>query len=351
MKSRVLEEDFREISKDKRDWQQFSGQSFLISGATGLIGSLLIKYLLYLNKVYDLDIKVTGLIRNKEKAENIYKDYMPNKNLCFIVHNLGSGDIKTNEEFDYIVHAAAITSSKLMISDPVGTIKTSVNGTEEMLDLAVKKHAKGMIYLSSMEAYGQPYISEKIKEQDLGYIDLSNPRSGYPESKRLCEALCNSYVSQYGLKVCSVRLAQTFGAGVFPTDNRVFAQFARSIMNNENIILHTEGKSEGNYVYLTDVIRAILLLLTNGNAGQAYNVTNEENHLTIREMAQLLIDNFGKNGTKVVIDIPKENMGYAPDVKMWLSSKKINELGWYAQINLLEMYRRLINYFKEMKIN
>lgn len=75
-----------------------------------------------------------------------------------------------------------------------------------------------------------------------------------------------------GFPVRIARLAQTFGVGVLPTENRVFMQFARSVMNNQDIVLHTKGKSEGNYVYTFDAIAGILLLLTNGGLGEAYNI-------------------------------------------------------------------------------
>ena len=83
-------------------------------------------------------------------------------------------------------------------------------------------------------------------------------------------------------------MAQTFGAGILPTENRVFAQFARSALKGEDIVLKTEGKSEGNYVYTIDAVKAILMLLYKGEAGQAYNVANESSHTTIRKMAELV---------------------------------------------------------------
>lgn len=124
---------------------------------------------------------------------------------------------------DYIVHTAAVTTSKTMVSKPVETLLGSINGTDTMLRLA-RRTGASILYLSSMEAYGTIDDSgKKATEEELGYIDLSNVRSCYPESKRLCECLCRSYHEQYHVRAVSGRLAQTFGAGVMPQENRVFA--------------------------------------------------------------------------------------------------------------------------------
>lgn len=201
-----------------------------------------------------------------------------------------------------------------------------------------------MVYVSSMEVYGQPNLNRKITESDLGRLDLTNPRSCYPEGKRMCECMATSYASQYNVNVKIARLAQTFGAGILPGENRVFAQFAKSTVKGNDIILHTQGKSEGNYVYTADAIKAILILLLKGNRGQAYNVVNESSHTTIKNMAEMVIKNFGKKSQKVIIEIPAVNMGYAPDIHMKLSGAKLRQLGWKPTFDLVDSYQRMINY-------
>lgn len=350
MENEIVESDFKEILDCDIPFEKFKNKTFLITGATGLIGSLIVKFLLFLNKK-GMNINIVGLIRNNKKAKRIYKNYN-DKHLSFCIHNLGSGAIDYNKEVDYVVHGAAVTQSKTMIKKPVETILLSVDGTNELLDLAVRKNIKSMVYISSMEVYGQPLSSKKITEDDLGELSLTNIRSGYPESKRLCENLCAAYADEYELNVSSARLAQTFGAGILPSENRVFAQFARSIINEEDIVLHTLGNSEGNYIYTSDMIKAIFTLLLYGERGQAYNVTNEQNHMTIKQMAELVVKNFGNKNLHVKIDIPEENMGYAPDVKMWLSSEKLRSLAngiWSPTVGLTEMYNRLINYLRLTK--
>ena len=130
------------------------------------------------------------------------------------------------------------------------------------------KYLEGMVYLSSLEVYGKTE-KEQIKEEDLGYIDILTPRSSYSEGKRMSETMCISYAQEYNVPVKIARLAQTFGAGVSKDDNRVFAQFAKSVINNENIILHTKGETKRNYCYTTDAVRGIFTILTKGGKNQA----------------------------------------------------------------------------------
>lgn len=343
----VLEEDFDKITKRDISWDALRNSSFVITGATGLIGSLIVKYLLYANRTMNFGANIYAVVRNVEKADKIFAEEKTDA-LTYVVADLTKEKVNCEGDCDYIVHAAAVTASKVMVSDPVGTICTSIDGTEKMLQLAVEKKAKAFIYISSMEIYGQPTVGGKTAEKDLGYVDIENVRSCYPEGKRMCECLCTAYAAQYGVNVISARLAQTFGAGILPTENRVFAQFARSVMRGENIVLHTTGESEGNYVYTADAIAAIMTLLVKGKAGEAYNIANEDSHITIWNMAELVAREIAGEKIQVVIDIPEDSvsLGYAPPVKMWLDASKMRELGWKPEIGLVEAYKRMICWMK-----
>lgn len=345
MNQNILIDDFNSILNSELNVEKFRNTNFFITGATGLIGSLLVKFLLYANEKKNLNIEIYAMIRNQAKADMIYKD-IDRENLHFVIAHLGKNDLECAADIDYLIHPAAITQSKLMITQPVETIKTAVNGTEEVLKFAVEKQVKSMVYVSSMEVYGQINKEDKVNEKDLGYIDLTSPRSSYPESKRMCELLCTAYSSEFDLNVSVARLAQTFGAGILPTENRVFAQFAKSVINNEDIILHTDGKSEGNYVYTADAIKGLLFLLLKGQKAEAYNISNEANHMSILQMAQLVANNFGSGISKVKIEIPKTNMGYAPEIHMWLDNSKMKSLGWNPSYDMTESYRRMIDWIE-----
>ena len=328
MNNSIFEEDIKNIINDF-DMSVFDGKTILVTGATGLIGKLCVKSLL--NSGYNT--QVIALVRDEEKAKNIFRE---SKRLTYLVQDINQR-INTTRRVDYIIHAASTTSSKDFVEKPVETIYTAINGSRNILEFAKNKRLEGMVYLSSLEIYG---VNEKenIKEEDYGYIDILNPRSSYSESKKMVETMCISYGTEYGVPVKIARLAQTFGAGVSISDNRVFAQFAKAIINKENIILHTKGETKRNYCYTTDAVRGIFTILTKGENNNAYNVANENSYCSISEMAHLLENEYTKGEYK----IDEVNRGYNPTVKIALNTEKLNALGWEAKVNLKEMFDRLI---------
>ena len=325
-------------------WEKLKNSNILVTGASGLIGSQIVKAIMCSNRKNNTNIHVIAMGR---KFENVYESLEKVDLICSDIRD----EIKIDESIDYIIHCASATASKEFVTHPVDVIDVSVLGTRNVLNLAREKKVKAMVYLSSMEAFGQTNPSlESVKEEDLGYIDVNSIRSCYSESKRMIECMCSCYAFQYGLNVKSARLAQTFGAGVLKTENRIFAQFARSVIDNKDIVLHTKGESYGNYCYSRDAIVAILMLLIKGNAGESYNISNPETNIMIKDMANMVATKIAKGKIKVVFDIPEDNLkyGYAPDVKMKINSDKMQDLGWKPEIGLEEAYIRLIESMKCM---
>jgi UDP-glucuronate decarboxylase len=321
----IIQAEIDEVLEDNNiDWNELKDSTVLVTGATGLIGGALVRTLQAANKRFGLNINIIAHTRQTH------------------------GDIRFNINIDfppdYIFHCAAITKSSEMVHNPVEVMSVEIDGTRNILNLARTVKSKSVVYLSSMEVYGQAEKKE-VCEDDLGYIDLTNPRSSYPESKRFCELLCTAYCKQYSVPVKIARLAQTFGGGVPRTDTRVFAQFARSAIKGEDIVLHTEGKSVGNYCYIADAVRALFTLLLKGSNGQAYNIANPAASMTIRQMAELVADKVCGGKIKVVVNVPDDikERGYLHDVCFVLNIDKIKKLGWSPRYGLREMYERLIS--------
>ncbi len=322
--------------------REFDHSTVFITGATGLIGSILAKTLLMANRECGYGIYVIASVRNIEKAKQCYADFSDDEYLSYNVSDV-QGMITCSSDIDHIVHCASVTASKEMIIYPVETIKTSINGTLNILEFARSIKVKSIVYISSMEVYGKFEESYLVDENMYGVIDPLKVRSNYPESKRVCENICIAYKQEYLLPIKIVRLAQIFGAGVAKDDNRVYAQFARAVIHNADIILHTDGHSEGNYCYTKDAMMGILTVLLKGKNGEAYNVANEDSHSTILEMANLVADKVADGKINVKIDIPKKDMyGYAEHTKMKIDSSKLQRLGWKPKVRLEESYIRMI---------
>jgi len=323
------------------------GKTILITGATGLIGCNIIKYLIDLNKILNEPINIIGMVRNIEKANKLYKS---NSNLKFIVGNI-IDKVLINEPIDYIIHAASQTSSKAFINEPVETINTSLIGTTNMLELAKEKLIKSMVYLSTMEVYGYPNTDEKILETNsINNLNTMAVRSSYPESKRMCESLCAAYCKEYGIPVKVLRLTQTFGPGISYNDERVFAEFARCVIENKDIILHTKGETKRSYLYTLDAVTAILEVLVKGENGQAYNAANEETYCSIYEMAHMVADKCANGKIQVKVEIEDENkFGFAPTLKMNLDTSKLQRLGWKPNVGVEDMFHKLIEDMRRKK--
>lgn len=337
--SRILEEDFEYI-RGNYDFSFLNGKSVFVTGVTGLLGNQLCKYLLYLNEKNKSEIKIFALARNLEKAKKVFGENYENPAIKFVL-----GDVlnlpNVEEKIDFVVHGASITSSKEFINHAVETIDTAVNGTLNLLRFAHSKKVQGFVYLSSMEAFGITDGKSEVRERDLGYIDISSPRSSYMESKRMCENLCACFASEYGLNVKSIRLTQTFGPGISYSDTRVAAYFARCVIENQNIVLKTEGKTKRPVLYTRDALTAILTVLKSGLKGECYTAANPETFVTIKETAQMIAEKIAGGKIKVLFDIenPAE---YAPNLNLNLNIDKLSSFGWEPGVGLEAAYRRMI---------
>lgn len=312
---------------------------FLITGATGLIGSTLIRCLTALN----VNIQIIAPVRNADKTHAIFGGEYRNVN--FVLFDLLNGDYNQFGEVDYVVHCASPTASMYFVSNPVETANTIFNGTKAVLEFTTSHKVKAMVQLSSLEIYGfADDDSIEITEDYQGYIDPLDIRSSYPMAKRAAENLCVSYNKEYGVPVRIARLTQTTGAGISKNDNRIIAQFARLASKSEDIVLHTTGESARPYCYTTDAASAILYILLRGDNGTAYNVANEETYISARGMAEYLKKDFNPS-INIIIELDN-SYGYAPPTKLRLSSARLRSLGWKPQYNLKDIFSSLISYMQ-----
>ena len=337
--NKIVQEDIAEFAGKFPLAEECSNATFLITGATGLIGSSLIHCLLALHK----NVQIVAPVRNIEKA---IQKFNPQEleAVRLIECDLAKFDYDSLGNMDYIIHCAAPTSSKFFVEYPIETFSTIYDATKVLLDFAARKKIKGFVYLSSLEVYGEINDdSVLVTENVQGYLDPLSVRSSYPMAKRATENLCCLYAAQYDVPVKIARLTQTTGAGIAKDDNRIIAQFARLAANGQDIVLHTTGESARPYCYTMDCVSGILFVLLKGNFGEAYNVANEETYISACGMAKYLQENFNSS-IKVKIEL-NENMGYAPATKLRLSSQKLKEKGWIPRYGLREIFERLFSYF------
>lgn len=337
----LLNNDINAILGMEFDEASLAGRTFLITGATGLIGSMLCRTLSCIGSRKHWDIRIIAMARNEAKAKEMLSDVIENNNICFVEQDI-IAPIQIDESVDYVIHTACPTASNMFITKPVETIQSIVTGTANVMEFAKASNCASVVYLSSMEAYGQILHENLLKPEDVGYINPLSLRSCYPEGKRMAENLCMGFFSEYQVPVKIVRLAQTFGPGIPATDNRVFAQFIRSAQKGEDIVMFTEGGSKRMYLDTMDAVSAVLAVLLRGESGQVYNAGNPANYSSIREMAELVIREFGQGTSKLVIDRSKDVGQYPPDNMLRLDVEPLQALGWSARYGLKDMYTRML---------
>lgn len=320
-------------------FKQLNGSTILITGATGLIGSNIIRMLCSEAE----DVSIIAPVRSAAKAAAMLGS-MPH--VRFIETDLATFDYaslngSSHAGIDYIIHCAAPTASRYFVEHPVETYRSITDITARILEDALGMHIKGMVYLSSLEVYGTVTDdTEAVTEEKQGYIDPLSARSSYPMAKRAAECLCHLYASQHGLPVRIARLTQTTCGGIADDDHRIIAEFARHAARHEDITLHTAGGSARPYCHTEDAVSAILHILLKGENGQAYNVANEETYISARDMAMYVKTEFAP-GICVRTEL-RSDMGYAPETRLRLSAARLRALGWQPKYGLHEIFSTLI---------
>lgn len=326
-----------------------AGARVLVTGASGLIGSLLVVALLAANRLYGLSLSVIAVGRCREKLEDVFADELRNgEPLELLAQDVRYG-LTYAGAVSHIVHGASPTSSRFFVEHPVETIEAAYRGTRNLLDFALRKEVASFVYLSSLEVYGTlANDGHYIEEAESGCLDSMSVRSSYSESKRLCETLCAAYAKEYKVPAVVARLSQTFGAGVRADDGRVFAEFARCALEGRPIILHSEGRTTRTYCSTSDAVSALIFLLVRGIAGEAYNVANETTTISISEMADLANSLLADGRLEVRKDVSTDpaSLGYNPEMVVKLNSAKLRSLGWAPQLGIDEMFLRMADGFK-----
>lgn len=298
--------------------------TILITGINGMIGSAIVDVLNYLNENMKYNINIIGIVRNNNNVLERFKSY---NNLEIYSQDI-QNKISIDKKVDYIINAAYNADPARISSDPVGTINTNYVGTKNLLDFGISSNCKRFLFVSSGEIYGQGSKEvESFDENYRGFIDSTNPRSSYPIGKLAAETHCVSYSKQYGMESVIVRPSHTYGPTQKESDSRASSQFVVNVVNDNDIVMKSEGKQIRSYTYVLDCTVGILIALLNGVNCEAYNIANKNSILSIKEMAELIAN---ANNKKVIIELPTdtEKASYNPVTRLVLNGDKLENIGW-----------------------
>ena len=305
----------------------------LVTGGAGFIGIHLCRRLLKEGcHVICLDNLFTGSEQNIALLRN-------NPNFKFVLH-----DIVTpyeTEGIDEIYNLACPASPVHYQYDAIKTIKTAVMGVINMLDLAVKNHAK-ILQASTSEVYGDPTVHPQ-NESYWGNVNPIGFRSCYDEGKRCGETLCMDYHRQNGVRIKIIRIFNTYGPYMLPNDGRVISNFIVQALQGEPITIYGTGEQTRSFQYVDDLIEGMIRVMnTDDGLIGPINIGNP-GEFTILELARKVIDITGSKSEIIFKPLPHDDPKQRkPDISL---AQKV--LGWNPKISLDEGLRHVIDYFKE----
>lgn len=308
--------------------EKLNNKRVLITGATGLICSSVVEILAYLNRELNAGIKILLAGRSEGRLRERFPESF---NFSYIAYD-ATKPLQMDVDVDYIIHGASNANPTDYAKEPVETLLGNIVGINSLLELAREKRAR-ILYISSSEVYGNKDDNRPYCENDYGFVDILNPRACYPNGKRTAETLCVAYGAEYGVDTVAVRPGHIYGPTITAADTRASAQFTRNVLDGENIVMKSAGTQLRSYCYTLDCASAILAVLLNGETGSAYNISNKDSIVTIREFAEALADYAG---TQIVFENPSdaESKGYNLMSNSALDSEKLERLGWRAVFNL-----------------
>ena len=358
----IEEKDIDYIHKKaQNELEMLIGNNLLLIGAGGFLGYYFIRAILSWNDSHKSNpVRITALSKFREGIPSWMKSLSRRLDIEVIRHDITKYALSQEKHYDYIIHAASIASPTFYRLYPIETINSNVQGLYIVLRYMLgrkktSKPVKGLLYFSSSEIYGDP-TPENIPTPETyrGNVSCTGPRACYDESKRFCETLCVNYAHVYNLPIRSARPFNNYRPGLKISDGRVIADFAKNILQNQDIIMYSDGSATRTFCYVADAIVGYMKILMKGKNGQAYNIGVEKPEIIIYDLAKKMVkiakDNFGYTGRIIVkkssdknylIDNPirrcpqigkaRKELGYSPEISLDEGLYKI--LMWYKQTN------------------
>lgn len=326
---------------------EIAGGSVLITGAAGLICSSVVDILFRYNDIHEKKIQILAAGRWQKEMHDRFNDMVDRDDFTFVIYDASKNDNHIDVHTDYIIHGASNASPDMIIKEPVETMLSNFLGMKYLLDYAKESGTKRLLYISSSEVYGAKPGDEPYKEGEYGYIDLLNSRNSYSIGKCAAETLCASYADEYGIESLIVRPGHIYGPTASPHDVRVGSAWAYAVAKGEDLVMKSDGSQIRSYVYSLDCASAILKVLLSGDNCHAYNISNPESIITIKELGELLAK-AGNVTLKFDLPTEEEKKGFNPMRNSSLESTGLLDLGWKGCFNAEEGLKHTVEILKEI---
>ena len=342
----------------RQELRSLSGSRLLITGGAGFLGYYLVQVIAHWNSdaapadrvdltVWDSFVRgAPDWLARLDGAAGVHVARVD------MIEPLPAGV----EPFDWVIHAAGIASPSVYRKYPLETIDANINGLRNLLEWGRRQAGegrplRGFLFYSSSEIYGDPTPDAiPTPETYRGNVSCTGPRACYDESKRFGETLGTIYARYHGLPVTIARPFNNYGPGLKITDGRVIPDFARCILEGQDIVMHSDGAPTRTFCYAADAIAGYYKVLVRGRPGEAYNVGVERPEVSMRDLA-VQLQGLGRDllgyGGKVVTE-PSKEADYLvdnPNRRCPVIAKARSELGYAPGIGLGEGLRRSLIWY------
>lgn len=333
-------------------FDQLGGSNILVTGACGFLGSFIIDTLTALNrKSPSLNASIVAcdnfIATNANRLAHLKDDPRVECRTANVVDSIDWG-----RKFDWIVHCASIASPIFYRPRPLETIDANVNGTWRMLELAGAHKAKGVLFFSSSEIYGDPdprFIP--TPEHYRGYVSCTGPRACYDESKRLGETICISFWRQHQVPAKIVRPFNVYGPGQRLDDGRMVPDMLSAALKGGPIVVLSDGTPTRSFCYVRDFILGSLAVLVFGRPGEPYNVGNDEER-SMLEVARMMAEVAGPPAQPLEVQFRKstdaEYLVDNPSRRCPDLTKVRMDVGYQPSVDLRTGLARTLEHYRSM---
>lgn len=309
-------------------------KTILVTGGAGFLGSHLCDRLLAEgHHVICLDSFMTG-------ARDNLKHLKTERNFSLIEQDIIAP--LALEHVDEIYNLACPASPVHYQHDPIHTMKTSMLGALNILELARQTGAK-VFQASTSEVYGDPLIHPQT-ETYLGNVNTIGPRACYDEGKRAAETLFFDYHRRYGVEIKVVRIFNTYGPRMAANDGRVVSNFIVQALRGEQLTIYGDGSQTRSFCYVDDLVEGFIRLMGTGPETLGPVNLGNPGEFTMLELASQVIRLTGSTSTLVFKPLPQDDPKQRrPDI-----ARAHALLGWTPTVNLETGLTRTIDFFKHV---
>lgn len=352
MEDPIIMADMQDIYDRDMEWKRLQNKTVLITGAYGMLASYLVFFLIYLNRYHGMNISIIAIGRSESKAKAVFKDCFYDKAFTFRTDNILE-PIKDMPPADYIVHAASLAQPRYYSKSPIEVAEPNVLGTYYLLQYAAKISCQAFLYFSSGDVYGKIVSAACITEDMAGCVNPLDVHSCYGESKRMAETWCKAFYLECNVPVRIARIGHTYSPTMdIDNDSRVFAAFMKNVVEQKDIVMFSDGSSKRPFCYIADAVAAYLLLLLKGKDGEAYNVCNTEQFISIRQLAEIVAGLQPELGLQVICKQRRMDDTYVENHDNKENRPvevKLRELGWECHFDVKEGFGRCFTYLKSIQ--